>query len=111
MLPYQAFPSCFVLAIFASKSSRCDVSPVLQLPPPPSVDSSRRENTDCAPFIAARGELIAAFASARCPLPMDTPLNAFTLLPSRYGAGFAPKLYLKFLTVSPKPVASAPLGS
>src|SRR5579872_1915168 len=83
------------LAIFASKSSRCVVSPVPQLPPPLpwSCGSSRRENADCAPFIAARGELMAALASARWPLPMDMPLNAFTFLPGRYGLGFAPKLY------------------
>ena len=50
---------------------------------------------------AAVGELMAAFASARWPLPMETPLNALIFAPSRYGLGFAPKLYLKFFQLSP----------
>src|SRR6185503_10654123 len=59
------YPFCsgfLPLAILARSSSRCAVSPAPQLPPasPWSCDSSLREKADCAPFMAARGELMAA---------------------------------------------------
>ena len=76
--------------------------------------SSRRENAACAPFIAARGELIAALASARWPLPMDTPLKAFDRFrPAviRFGLG-AEIIFEVFPGVAALVfVPSAPLGS
>src|SRR3569833_260749 len=85
--------------ILASNSSRCVVSPVPQLP----LDSSGLAKTACAPFMAARGELIAALASARWPLPIDTPLKARVANSGLdgYGFGLEPKLYLKFFQLSP----------
>ena len=74
----DAIQTSFFCAIFANNSSRCVESPVPQLPSPAawSCGSDLREKAACAPFIAARGELMAALASARWPLPMETPLNA-----------------------------------
>jgi hypothetical protein len=52
------------VAIFASNSSRCLLSPLLQPP------------------FEVPGFLMAALAWARWPLPAEAPLNAFTLWPS-----------------------------
>src|SRR4249919_1408534 len=85
--------------ILASSSSRWEVSPVPQEPVPlPWSFSLLAWNAERAP---ANPFLTAAFASARCPRPTETPLNACTFAPSLKGAGRGQKLYLKFFQLSP----------
>src|ERR1035441_7460737 len=74
--------------VLASKSSRSELSPLPQEPPALPLFPLFWK-TDFAP---PKPVLIAALASARWPLPIETPVKALTWRPGAYGLGWGAKL-------------------